>query len=154
MHSYEIWHSAAHMTIAPITAYFYQGRYISQQFSDILPLGRYISHRFLLVLNQIQISSTGKITFIWMNALVGAVACELILPGSVSLLVVKLLRNICLNFSVSKLFYREITEQCWQSIFALNYSVHVICAWCIVRATVCSLCVCVTGQQGIRLERD
>ncbi len=24
VHSYEIWHSAAHMTIAPITAYFYQ----------------------------------------------------------------------------------------------------------------------------------
>ncbi len=23
VHSYEIWHSAAHMSIAPITAYFY-----------------------------------------------------------------------------------------------------------------------------------
>ncbi len=42
--------------------------------SLFLSLGRYISHRLLLVLNQIQISSTGKITFIWMHALVRVVA--------------------------------------------------------------------------------
>ncbi len=64
--------------------------YNSLFWSVLQSLGRYISRRFLLVLNQTQISSTVKITFIWMNALVRAVACELILPGSVSLLVVKL----------------------------------------------------------------
>ncbi len=44
--------------------------------------------------------------------------CELILPNSISLLLVKLWDLVikkymleCLNFSVSKLFYREITEQ-------------------------------------------
>ncbi len=83
--------------------------------------------------------------------------CEWIIPGSVSLLVVKLLWDLvvktCLNFSVSKLFYWEITEQCWQYISVLNDSVRVICVWCIVRATVCSLCVCVTVQQRIRLKQ-
>ncbi len=59
--------------------------------SVLLSLGHYISHRFLLVLNQIQISSTVKIKFIWMNALVRAVACVCINSTcSVSLLVVKL----------------------------------------------------------------
>ncbi len=51
--SNEIWHSAA---IAAITAFFISS----------LVVGLYISHIFLLVLNQIQISSTVNITFKWM----------------------------------------------------------------------------------------
>ncbi len=47
--------------------------YSSSFWSVLLSLGRYISHRFLLVLNQIQISSTVKITFIWMHQ--RAIAC-------------------------------------------------------------------------------
>ncbi len=53
--------------------------------------------------------------YINMNACISesGCVCELILPGSVSLLVVKLLDLVeKLNLSVSKLFYREITEQC------------------------------------------
>ncbi len=56
--------------------------YNSLFLSVLSSLGRYISHRFLLALNQIQINSTVKITFIWMNALVRAIACELILPAA------------------------------------------------------------------------
>ncbi len=41
--------------------------YNSLFLSVLSSLGHYISHRFLLVLNQIQISSTVKITFIWMH---------------------------------------------------------------------------------------
>ncbi len=41
---------------------------------------------------------------------------------------------------------------CWQYISALNDCVCVICMWCIVRAIVCSLCVCITVQQRFTLE--
>ncbi len=43
------------------------------------------------------------------------------------------------NFSVSKLFYREIIEQCWQYISALNDSV---CAFCVLYALLSVAYVC------------
>ncbi len=80
--------------------------------------------------------------------------CELILPGSVSLPVVKLwdlvIKNYMLELSVSKLFYWEITEQRWQYI-------EWFCARDL-RVMYAQLSegyvVCVTVQQRIRLERD
>ncbi len=50
-----LWHTAKHGYCS----------YNSLFLSVLSSLGRYISHRFLLVLNQIQISSTVKIIFIW-----------------------------------------------------------------------------------------
>ncbi len=48
--------------------------YSSSFWSVLSSLGRYISHRFLLVLNQIQIKLHSK-DYIHMNALVRAIAC-------------------------------------------------------------------------------
>ncbi len=100
------------MAIAPITAYF---------LSVLSSLGRYISHRFLLILNQIQISSTVKIH---MNECISESdrVCELILSGSISLLVVKLwdlvIKKYMLDFRLAAQWSRRV---CLSSPFSFVY---------------------------------
>ncbi len=65
VHSYGIWHSAAHMAIPPITAYFYQ----------LFSLWVVIFLRLLLVLNQIQIQLHSK-DYIHMNECIGERAID------------------------------------------------------------------------------
>ncbi len=101
--------------------------YSSSFWSVLLSLGRYISHRFLLVLNQIQIKLHSK-DYIHMNALVREQLCEFILPGSISLLVEKLWDLIIKKYARTFQFLRYFIEKSQNSVDSTLPRWMILCA--------------------------